>query len=127
VPYRRFTFFQRLFLLSEGEGAGSTRQRRVDHERSSGQSVGSPYRPAAALSGRPLRTSRFPRIVARIQIIEAERAGSRWPGEIFAGPRPMEMGRIAGQHVDAPGWISRHTLDVEPIAQSDVENPDVTV
>jgi hypothetical protein len=62
------------------------------------------------------------RIVAGIQIFEAQGTNRRHLGDLLAGPCPVEVGRIARQNDDATRRISFHLFAVEPIAQTDVEN-----
>src|SRR5438132_13320130 len=62
------------------------------------------------------------RIVAGIQVFEAQRTDGRYLGDVLTGFCPVEVIRIAGQNDDVTGGISRHLIAVEPIADADVEN-----
>ena len=62
------------------------------------------------------------RIVAGIQIFEAQRTDARYLGDVLTGLCPVEVGRIAGQNDHATGRICLHLFAVELIAETDVEN-----
>src|SRR6478736_9761549 len=61
-------------------------------------------------------------IVPGIQVFEAQRTNGRYLGDVLTGLCPVEVGRIAGQNDNAPGWIRLHFIAVEMIAQADIEN-----
>ena len=62
------------------------------------------------------------RIVAGIQVFEAQRTNGRYLGDVLTGFCPVEVGRITGQNDDATGGIRLHLVAVELIAQADVED-----
>ena len=66
--------------------------------------------------------SEFTRIVAGIQVFEAQRTNGRYLGDVLTGFCPVEVGRVSGQNDDATGRIRFHLIAVELIAQADVEN-----
>ena len=57
------------------------------------------------------------RIVAGIQVFEAQRTNGRYLGDVLTGLCPVEVGRIAGQNDNAPGRIRLHFIAVELIAR----------
>jgi hypothetical protein len=67
------------------------------------------------------------RIVARIQIFEAERSDRRDLRDVLAGFRPMKMWCISWKDDDAPRRISVHLIAIEMVAKPDVEDADMTV
>ena len=62
------------------------------------------------------------RIVAGIQVFEAQRTISRYLGDVLTGLCPVKVGRITGQNDNATGRIRLHLVGVELITQTDVEN-----
>jgi hypothetical protein len=62
------------------------------------------------------------RIVLRVLVLEAKRTNRSYLGDVFAGLRPMEVPRIAGQNDDAATRIRLDLIAVESIAQADLEN-----
>ena len=62
----------------------------------------------------------FTRIVAGIQVLEAQRTDSGYLGDVLTGFCPVEVIRIAGQNDDATGRIRLHFIAVELIAQADI-------
>jgi hypothetical protein len=60
------------------------------------------------------------RIVARVQIFEAQWTDRGDLGDVFPGLRSMKMRRIAGQDDDTPRRIGFHLAGIEPIAEADV-------
>jgi hypothetical protein len=55
-------------------------------------------------------------------LLETQRTEGRYLGHVFAGLRPVEVGRVAGQNDDAAGRICFDLVAVEPITEADVEN-----
>src|SRR5208282_646291 len=66
--------------------------------------------------------SELARIVAGIQILEAQRTNRRYLGDVLTGLCPVEVIRIAWQNDDATRRIRLHLVAVELIAQANVEN-----
>src|ERR1700722_10198716 len=62
------------------------------------------------------------RIIVGIHVLETQRTDGRYLGHVFAGLRPVEVGRVAGQNDDAAGRICFDLVAVEPITEADVEN-----
>src|ERR1700722_5073718 len=62
------------------------------------------------------------RIVAGIQIFEAQRTNGRDLGDVLAGLCPVEVPSVAGQNDDAAGRISLQLIAVEPLTEADIEN-----
>jgi len=67
------------------------------------------------------------RIILRIPVLEAKRTNRRYLGDVFAGLRPMEVPRIAGQNDDAARRIRRDLIAVESVARPMWKTPDITV
>ena len=59
------------------------------------------------------------RIVVGIHVLETQRTDGRYLGHVFAGLRPVEVGRVAGQNDDAAGRICFDLVAVEPITEAD--------
>ena len=62
------------------------------------------------------------RVVAGIQVFEAQRAIGRDLGDVLAGLGPVEVPGVAGQNDDAAGRISLYFIAVEPFTEANVEN-----
>ena len=67
------------------------------------------------------------RIVARIHVFKAQRANSRYLGDIFSGLCPVEMGCVARQNDNAAWRVRRQFIAIKLIAETDVETPEMTV
>src|ERR1700722_5343088 len=64
----------------------------------------------------------LPRIVRRIDIFHAQRSYRRNLRDVFAGLRPVEMRRVAGQNDDGSRWTRLQFVGFELVAQSDVKD-----
>src|SRR3954447_8812572 len=62
------------------------------------------------------------RIVLRIDVFNAEGPNRGHLRDVFAGFRPVEVGRVSRQHDDATGRIGLQLIGIEPIAKADVEH-----
>src|SRR5215471_20841340 len=62
------------------------------------------------------------RIVARLHVFKAQRANSRYLGDICSGLCPVEMGRVAWQNHNASRRKRLHLVAIKLIAETDVEN-----
>src|ERR1700733_14358545 len=71
---------------------------------------------------KPPRNRSVPGIVARVDVVEADRPERRDLGDVLAGLRPVEVRRLARQHDDGAGRIRLQLVRVEVLAQPDVEN-----
>ena len=60
-------------------------------------------------------------------IFKAERPDRGNLRDVLAGLRPMEVPGFAGQNDDATRRIGLHLVTVEPFAEPNVKDPDMTV
>jgi len=67
------------------------------------------------------------RIIGDVRIFEAERPDRVHLRDVLAGLSPVEMPRISGKHKNAAGRIRGHGLTVEFVAETDVEDAEMTV